>query len=104
MRADLPHWQLTPMPRFASFKLSMQLIALSLVGESVEEEVMPQRGVFIRVGPRMRRLAVGSDPAFRVKCPAEPDADEPNRELGSRLAIFFTQPSHGVDGDNRGSL
>jgi hypothetical protein len=27
MRADLPHRQITPMPRFASFKLSMLLIA-----------------------------------------------------------------------------
>jgi hypothetical protein len=38
MRADLPHLQVTPMPRLASFKLSMLLIALSLVGESVRRK------------------------------------------------------------------
>jgi hypothetical protein len=48
MRADLPHWQLTPMPRFASFKLSMLLIDLSLVSETVEEEVRPNAGLHSR--------------------------------------------------------
>jgi hypothetical protein len=45
------------MQRFASFKLSMLLIDLSLVSETVEEEVRPSAGVFIRAGPRMKRPA-----------------------------------------------
>ena len=45
MRADLPHGQVTPMPRFTSFKLSILLICLSLVGEPMKREVTPERWI-----------------------------------------------------------
>jgi hypothetical protein len=45
MRADLPHGQATPMPRIASFKLSILLICLSLVGEPMKKEVTPERWI-----------------------------------------------------------
>jgi hypothetical protein len=48
------------MPRFASFKLSILLIALSLVGESVKREVRPSARSFIRAGPRMRRPVIAT--------------------------------------------